>query len=378
MHTQNLYNCGNCTLTRGGHGGRMQPFIDTFDAVWTALAAHPDVTPATQIVALYLARKAADDQAETFGASFKEIRLSTHLGERTIRRALDWLHEKRIFKTAAPARGRRPAQFEMLPEPDRPKKPGQNGDSTGDRPAIFTGQNGDSTEGDRQNGDSTNGAHINERARGRAPSSTSSLNSQSLHLPSPSDDARKARLCVRDALREIAIAIGLKNGSVDAAIESYLVAGGLPTDLPGFRRFALEKQGEAKKQEAARKRAETISKKKAIPQEWSEDPLSILQIEVNAKALDKRMTQEDAENEARAFVDWALSRGEKRSDWNATWRTRCRNWWDFTGSKRGVQGARGQATGRCGSGHSKLDALREIAAESFLDGGDGQERLMVS
>lgn len=91
-----------------------------------------------------------------------------------------------------------------------------------------------------------------------------------------------------------------------------------------------------------------------IPPAWDDDPLAILTDPKNVAALDARMTEEDARHEAYQFVDWAKSHGKVFRDWNAAWRTRCRNWWNYTGSKKGGQRLAGRAQPCAGGGGASI------------------------
>lgn len=57
------------------------------------------------------------------------------------------------------------------------------------------------------------------------------------------------------------------------------------------------------------------------------------------------LTEEEIAHEAKQFTDYHLGRGSLQADWNATWRTWCRNAIKFRKNPRGVAGGAGKPGG---------------------------------
>lgn len=301
-------------------------FQNAFDAAWSALEAQADLTPARHLVGLFLARRAfSSGGGDRFGASVREVREATRLGEKTVRRAIEWLHERKIFEIAEPARGRRPAQFKSV---GWSFEQGQHDHPTARKVVTMTTQNDHPTELGGHHDHETSSAHIKEHAGARAayPSSTFHLDSERESLPPPSI-AREARAGGElEALRALAEEEGLVNGTVDEQIKAFQVAGGALTDVVGFLRHVKA----YKKRNAAAKGAKTRATRKKqsllrdYAPDWVAQPLMLLSIDVNRRAVPDGMPRPQQEYEAREFVNYYTVRkgsARREADWHACWQS---------------------------------------------------------
>ena len=99
-----------------------------------------------------------------------------------------------------------------------------------------------------------------------------------------------------------------------------------------------------------------------FPDDWRENPELILEIDVNRRAAERNgIPLEEARRETHQFRSWAEQNDVWKRDWNATWSTRCGNYWTFRNRNRA--GAGGAAPRQNGSSSSIADAAARTLAK---------------